>query len=231
MNSNRISAVIIGVLYIIGTVTGILSVVLTNPILESPDYLTNLSAQPNRLVSGMLMVLTMGLALAMVPVVMYPISKKYNPTLALGYVLFRGALETFTYLFSVISTLLLLTVGRAYAAADAAQVPIYEAIGAVLHKYDAWGAQITTIVFILGALMFYYVLYRYKLVPRWLSGWGLLGAIPYLAAGFLVMFGFLDHFSTADALLRVPLGLQEMVLAVWLIVKGFNPSSSAPESA
>jgi hypothetical protein len=44
-----------------------------------------------------------------------------------------------------------------------------------------------------------------------------------LAAAFLVVFGVLEHFSTVDALLRIPLGLQEMVMAVWLIVKGFNP--------
>jgi hypothetical protein len=70
--------------------------------------------------------------------------------------------------------------------------------------------------------MFYYLLFQARLVPRWLSGWGLLGAVPYLLAGFLVMFGVIEHFGSLDALLRMPLGVQEMVLAVWLIVKGFS---------
>ena len=61
--------------------------------------------------------------------------------------------------------------------------------------------------------------------PRWLSGWGLIAALPYLAAGFLVLFGITEPMSTIDSLLQAPLGIQEMVLALWLIVKGFNPTA------
>jgi hypothetical protein len=52
-----------------------------------------------------------------------------------------------------------------------------------------------------------------------------------LAAGLLVMFGFFGPTSTISDVLQIPIGLQEMVLAVWLIVKGFNPSAIAPEPA
>ncbi|NDJ78440.1 MAG: DUF4386 family protein [Chloroflexi bacterium] len=88
--------------------------------------------------------------------------------------------------------------------------------------------QVLTIVFILGALMFYYLLFRSKLVPRWISGWGLIAAAPYLAAGFLAIYGAFDHMPTPNALLRVPLGIQEMVLAIWLIVKGSIRLRSLP---
>ena len=67
-----------------------------------------------------------------------------------------------------------------------------------------------------SAVMIYYLFYRSKLIPRWLSGWGLIGAILYLAAPVSAMFGF------ALESLMLPLAIQEMVLAVWLIVKGFN---------
>jgi hypothetical protein len=72
--------------------------------------------------------------------------------------------------------------------------------------------------------MFYYLLYQSKLIPRWLSGWGLIGAILVLAVGLLAMFGLDLGFLWA------PLAVQEMVLAVWLIVKGFNPSAIASGS-
>ena len=78
--------------------------------------------------------------------------------------------------------------------------------------------------FALGALMYYYLLYRSRLVPRWLSGWGLVGAglclVATVYAGFTQEFGF----SSVNTVLNIPIGVQEMVLAVWLIVKGFNPS-------
>ena len=81
------------------------------------------------------------------------------------------------------------------------------------------------LVFAISALILNFVLYKSKLVPRWLSGWGFVSAI-FVLANCLVQFyginpvGFLD-FSIA---------VQEMVFAVWLIVKGFNSSAIASES-
>jgi hypothetical protein len=74
-------------------------------------------------------------------------------------------------------------------------------------------------------MMFYYVLYRSKLVPRWLSGWGLLAAIPYFVSGVLGLFALVIPMSSIQMILVLPLAVQEMVLAVWLIVKGFNSSA------
>jgi hypothetical protein len=90
MNSIKKTARIVGVLYIIGTVAGMLSLVLTGPILGDPDYLVKVSANESQIIAGALFVLIMGFALAMVPVMMFPILKKYNEALALGYVVFRG---------------------------------------------------------------------------------------------------------------------------------------------
>jgi hypothetical protein len=221
MNPGRNLARIVGVLYIIGTVAGVLSVVFTRPIGSAPDYFMNLPADEGRLIVGALCILTMGLALAMVPVVVFPITRKHNETLALGYVVFRGALETFTYMVTVISWLALLPLGRVVAQGDLLDASRFQALGVLILEVQVM-SSVTTVVFILGALMFYYVLYRSKLVPRWISGWGLLSTIPYLVAGFLVIFGLIGHMSTVDTVLRLPLALQEMVLAVWLIAKGFR---------
>ena len=102
MNTYRKTAIIVGVLYIIGTVAGILSKVFSTPILNDPDFLNKVSANENQIIMGALFVLFMGFALAMVPVMMFPILKKQNEALALGYVVFRGALETVTYIAMVI---------------------------------------------------------------------------------------------------------------------------------
>ena len=79
--------------------------------------------------------------------------------------------------------------------------------------------------------MFYAVLYQSRLVPRWISVWGLAAVIPYLAAESLALFALLDPLSATASLLHIPMALQEMVLAVWLIVKGFKPSAIAALSA
>jgi hypothetical protein len=82
---------------------------------------------------------------------------------------------------------------------------------------DLLGNEVIGIPFVLGALMFYWLLFQAKLVPRWLSGWGLLGAVLYIGAPITHMFGFSLGYLVA------PLALQEIVLAVWLIAKGFEP--------
>ncbi len=224
MISIRKTAIIVGVLYIVGTVAGILSVLFTGSILDDPDYLTKVASNQNQIILGVLLVLTMGFALSMVPVLMFPIFRKYNEVLALGAIVFRGVLEAVTYIAITISWLLLLTLSQEYMKAGTANASSFQTLGAILLKADDWIAQILAIVFSLGALAIYYLFYQSQLIPRWLSTWGLIGAILYLAAPLFAMFGFgLD-------ILMAPLALQEMVLAIWLIAKGLNPSENTVDS-
>jgi uncharacterized protein DUF4386 len=231
MKTYRKTAITVGVLYIIGTVTGVLSLMLTKPILDDPAYLLTVAAKGNQIILGALLLFIMGLALAMVPVMMYPILKKKNEVFALGYVVFRGGLETFTYIAGVIILLLLVSFSQVYVQAGAPDASNFQAVGTVLRKAVEISTTTTEIVFPLGALMFYFVLYQANLIPRWISGWGLIGVILYEAAGLLDMFTLIGQTSTILLVLVLPIGVQEMVLAVWLIVKGFNPSAIASGSA
>jgi hypothetical protein len=225
MNPSRKTAIIVGILFIIGTVAGVLSVVATQPILGSPDYLSKVSANGNQIALGALFVLIMGFALAMVPVAIFPILKKYNETLALGYVVFRGALETFTYIALVISWLLLIVLGQEFVTAGTPNAPYLHTLANLILKAADISATTTSIVFPLGALMFYVVLYQSKLIPRWLSIWGIIGvALHLIASGLAGMFGLTNVLSTLQSVVALPIFLQEMVMAVWLIVKGFNPT-------
>ena len=90
LESNRKTAIIVGGLFIIGTLAGILSVVFTGSILDDPDYLIKVSANANQLIMGALFVLLMGLALAMVPVMMFPIFKKHNEAPGAWVCCFQG---------------------------------------------------------------------------------------------------------------------------------------------
>jgi hypothetical protein len=223
----RKTAAVVGVLYIIGTVAGILSVVFTGPILNAPDYLSKVSASENQIILGALFVLTMGLALALVPVMLFPILKKINEALALGYIVFRGALETVTYMVMVIAWLFLILLSQEYVKAGAPEISYFQTLGVLFLKGNDSISSILVIVFCLGALMLYYLLYQSKLIPRWISGWGFISILLHLTTGFLILFNLMSPFSTIDLVMNFSIFLQEMVMAVWLIVKGFNQTAIA----
>ena len=132
--TNRKTATIVGVLFIIGTVAGVLSVVVMGGILGAPDYLNMVASNASQVALGALLMLVMGLALAMVPAMMFPILKRQNEALAIGYVIFRGALETFTYIALAMCWLLLVVVARQYADSGAAVASQFSSLGILLVK-------------------------------------------------------------------------------------------------
>jgi hypothetical protein len=213
---HRKAAIIVGALFIIGDIAGVLSLVVTRGLLDGPNALTKIAASQNQLVLGALLVLVMGLALAMIPVVTFPVFKKYNQVLALGSVVFRGALETVGYMATAGTWLLLVELSREHAAS--------QALGKLLvATQGSTTVYFTSIAFSLGALMFYGLFYQSRLIPRWLSVWGLAGAVLYLATPLLDMFGH------GFGVLMAPLAVAEIVLALRLIVKGFDsPAVTSP---
>jgi hypothetical protein len=223
MNTDKNIARIVGILFIIGTVAGVLSFVFSGPVLEDPDYLVEVSAKENQVIIGALLILVMGFALAMVPIMLFPIFKKHNETLAIGSIVFRGVLEAVTYIAIAIISLLILTLSQEYVKAEAPDASYFQTTGALLLAAEDWITHILAIVFSIGALIIYYLFYQSTLIPRWLSIWGIIGGLLYLSVPLLGIFG-----SALD-ILMAPLAIQEMVLAVWLITKGFNSSAIASE--
>ena len=223
----RKTAAMVGALFITGTVSGILSAIITGPIQNTPDYLTSISTYETQWTLGTLLILVMGFALAMVPVLMYPIFKKYNEALAFGAVLFRGVLEAVCYIAIVMSMLLLLSASRISVGESTLDASALQISGALLVSAGDWFNQILAIVFSIGALILYFLFYQTRLVPRWLSGWGFIAAMLYLAAPLIRMGSpqqLALSLTSGLGTLMIPLALQEMVFAVWLIVKGFNRS-------
>jgi hypothetical protein len=230
MNNYRKTASLVGVLFIIGTVAGILSVALSGPARDETRYLVDTSANANQITIAALCVLLMGLALALVPIVLFPLLKKYNEVLALGYVVFRGALETVIYIAMTISWLVLIVLSLEYVKAGTPEVASFQALGTVLLAGIDATNTILIIIFGLGALMLYAVFYRSRLIPRWLSIWGLIAIVLHLTTAFLIMFRLAPTLSPVIGVINFPIFLQEMVMAVWLIVKGFNPAAIAAKA-
>ncbi len=228
MNTYRKTAVIVGILFIIGTVSGILAAVFTAPIMGESTFPLNISASESQWIIGTLLILLMGFPLAMVSVFLYPLLKKHNEVLALGAVVFRGVLEAVCYMGMVISNFLLLSMSQDYGQAGVADTSM-QILGSTLISAGDWASLLLGLVFSIGGMMIYIVFYQTKLVPRWLSGWGFIGAILYFFAHIEGIFGSQQVLSLGAGLgfLMIPLAIQEMVFAVWLIVKGFNPTAIA----
>jgi hypothetical protein len=226
MNTSRKTAIIVGILYIMGTVAGVLSVVVTQSILGDSDFLIKISEHENQIVTGALLVLTMGFTLAMVPAMLFPILRKFNEPLALGYVIFRGALETVSYIAMVICWLFLILISREFAAAGAPNVSYWQTLGTIFLKGNDSISNILIIVFSLDALMLYYLLYRSRLIPRWISVWGFIAILLHFSTAFLMLYRLGgSNSSTIQSIINLPIFVQEMVMAVWLIAKGFNPAA------
>ncbi|MGD8403024.1 MAG: DUF4386 domain-containing protein [Anaerolineales bacterium] len=228
MKNNRITAIIVGVLFIVGTVAGISSGVVTGPVLGDSDYLAAVVANESSIVLGALLILVMGFPLAMIPVMMFPIFRKYNEPLALGAVVFRGVLEAVTYMVIATCWLSLITISQGFTNAGAADAATFQAMGDFIKQAVYWTEHLLALVFTLGALMLYWLFYKTKLIPNWLALWGFVGAILYFAAPVLNLF---DPQHPALSLgvkwgnLMAPLAIQEMVFALWMIIKGFKPSA------
>ena len=228
MNSYKRTAIIVGVLFITATVASSLTVVLTGP-LNAPDGLINVSANATQLIIGALLLLIDSIAVVVIPIMLFPIFKKHNEALALGYVGAR-IIEGAIFIVSVISLLLLLTLSQEFVKSGAPDVPYFQTLGTLLLAAHDWAFLLGLTVFSLGSLVLNYILYQSKLIPRWLSGWGFIGAALTLAASLIPQLGY-SLSSSIDTLMNSPIALQEMVFAVWLIIKGFNSSAIASLSA
>ena len=218
MKSSQKTAKIVGGLFVIGTAAGILSLPAAGAV-HASDYLIKLAENSGRVILGVLLTLIMGISLSMIPVILFPIFKKHNEALALGAVIFRGVLELLTYMGIASGWLLLLTLSRNYVIAGTPEISNYQLMGDMLLDVENRFVNMLDIVFSIGALFIYYLFYKTKLIPAGLSLWGLIGAILYLVYPILSMFGFNVE------ILQLPLCVQEIVMAVWLMIKGFNKSA------
>ena len=231
MNAHRKTAIIVGVLFIIATAVLFIGGAFYEPILSSPDYLD--TAYPNRIIViiGILLEFAKIPAIALIPVFLFPILRKHYEAFALGYVVFRH-LEAVLLVGIEINKLSLISVSRDYLNEGGTDA-VLQNIGSWIQSVNEWAFLMYLLVFTLGALMFYSVLYASKLIPRFISAWGFIAAALLLIGSVLIMFDMFAGISESglELIFALPIAVNEMVLAVWLIVKGFNPSAIASESA
>lgn len=165
------------------------------------SFLIDVSQNKSPLFLGVILEIICGVAVVGIGVLMFPILKLFNKRLALGYVIFR------------IIECTIIIVGGIYL------LSLLE----FMWKYE----MIIFVFTALGGLIFSYLLYLSKLVPRYLSGLGIIGYLMLFLGVVLDMFSIFNINDGAGMLLYLPGGLFELFLPIWLFIKGFNSSAIA----
>ena len=230
MSSDRKSAIWIGVLYLMATAFPAASAVPWGTLTDGEGVLVNAASHKGVLITWALLVLVMACAVAGIASMFYPILARVADSgvskgLALWYVgtrITEGAL----YFVTVAATMAFLPLSRELAAAGPTADAHFQTDGVVAQWTSDLAMTLGQTIFALGCVLLYYLLWECGLVPRWLSLWGLVGAPLFLVASLSFLWTGEPN-STLATLLFAPIFLQEMVMAVWLIVKGFDAGALA----
>jgi Domain of unknown function (DUF4386) len=217
--SHRVTARLVGGLFILATAAGVASVLLQQPVIDAPDYLSEAHRHEGLLATGALLEMVMSAAVVAIAITIYPVLTRFRARLAIGYVVAR-AVEGTMYMVGSAGLLTVLTLSRT-AAEGSSAAGLGDLSDLVLAERDVTGAVMGTAAFSVSAVILNYGLLRTRLVPRWLAAWGLAAATSYLAGGVLAVYGP-DPVSVTQAVLDLPLALQEMTLAAWLLIRGFT---------
>lgn len=230
IDTNKRAATILGVLYILAAVMAVLGLILYSPILNGPDYLMQGAEHKNQVILGAIMELLVVCSVIGTAVWFFPVLRKYHESIALWYLCFRF-LEAVLITIGIISVLSLLTLSQEFVATAAPNASAFQASGTVLIAIHAWTFLLGPALMLgINTAMYSSLLYKSRLVPRLIAVMGLIGAPLVFLEAVLALFGVISQVSVWGALLALPVAAYEMTLAVWLIVKGFNPAAIAKES-
>ncbi|HEV7210638.1 MAG TPA: DUF4386 domain-containing protein [Blastococcus sp.] len=220
----RTNALVAGVLFIVATAASLLSGPFLAPVTGS-DNLTAAAHHQGQVATGVLLGYIAAFAAPGIAIALYPVLRKFGAGLALGAVGFR-VIEGVLYAVGMTVLLSLSTLSGDFVDAGSPGGQTYAPLGrTMLAQYHWMGDTGMLMAFSIGGGLYYLAFYRSRLIPAWLSLWGLAGAALLMVAAVLVLFGAIGALSATQVVLALPIAVQEMVLAVWLIAKGFDRSA------
>lgn len=228
MKTDRKAAITVGIMFILASASAILGLLFYAPILNGPNYLTDGAANSTQVIVGALMELVTAVTAIGTAIGLFPVLRPYGERITLGHLLFRF-FEAVVIAVGVVAMLSLLTLSQEYVAAGgvaSADAAAFQASGTLLHAVYKSTFMLGPL-FLLGinTSMYSYLLYKSRLVPRPLAVMGLTGAVLVFSYSMLVMFRVTLQGEAPFVLLALPIAAYEMILAGWLIVKGFNPAA------
>ena len=226
IDSNRRNEKITGAFFIAATTTAIIGVSFYNPVLKHSDILNAVNNASTQVSLGAIFELLLAISNIGTGIMLYPYLKRYSESWGLGYALFR-LLEVVFILIGVISMLTIVSLSHESVSLSGNELIALQATANTLKTIYSW-AFILGPHFMLGinTLIYSSIFYQTRLVPRKLSALGIIGAVLIFAAAILELLALIPHFSAWIILLAFPIAIYEMVLAGWLIIKGFSKDTN-----
>ena len=218
MRAARWLSVGAGVLFILATVSAVVASRFV-PDLESGEYLSALTVHAGGVAIAAILYLVAAFASVGIAVTMYPVMRMASAGLALGSVVFR-ALEAAFYMVAVACLLSIASVGERFASAAAGDRAPLAAVADALASVRGHASLLAVFAVCVGASLYYVLFFQARYVPRWLSVWGMAAVASMLVACVMALSA--DRQITSYVALALPLGVQEMALAAWLIAVGFR---------
>ncbi len=223
-STNRMRAILTGILFPLTDITAIAGLLLYQPLLTNPLFITTLNVNQNPILLGTLLEIILAACGAGTALVLYPILKKQNQSLALGYVIFR-AIESIIILIGVMCMLTVLAL-RADFLAVGGDIAMYQTIGKALVTLQKWTFIFgPNIILPINATMLGYLLFKSKLVPRVISSLYLFDAPILFIASMWIVFGVYPQTTPFAIIIAMPLLAFEVLFSLYLIIKGFNRSA------
>jgi hypothetical protein len=220
MNDYRMNAVLIGVLFFLTMIAGLIESNVAAPLLQGP--LVILGQHEGLLKIGALLILFMAAGIVGIAILLFPVIRTRNETVALTYLAFR-IIECVLLLAGSVVSLVLAPLCTKYVAAGAQDPAWLQAIVAIAVSVRYSAFQIAMVLLGIGSLLVFATFYRSRLLPRWLSAWGLVGYALLLASALLSLLGLVDMVRGAGIMMYLPGGVFELlVFPAWLIAKGFR---------
>ncbi len=220
MNSNKRTAKIAGALIIVGMVAGILSIV---PAVEGTDYLIAVFPNRNQVLTGALFQFLLVPIYIGFSLLLYQTVKQSSKSLAVGFVGFRFVAGAFQLIGVILLPIFIYLSQEYLSSGPSSSVVFLESFGAMLKLFRDLANHLGVMVATgLGNLLLYSVFLRGKHIPKWLSIWGIIGNSLIIIASFFILFQLVEVVSSGYIAMTIPLVIQELVLAIWLIAKGLK---------
>jgi len=219
---HRKNAKIIAILLITAASSSIVGLILYNPILKEVNYLISGKENANQIIVGAICELILVVSVISTAFMLFPYLKRQHESLAMGYVCFRF-LEAVIIVIGIISVLALLTLSQNFSKNDGINLSTYQLSGIVLKSIHDWTFILGPNFFLgINTMIYSYLFYKSKLIPRFISLLGITGAVLIFLAAILEMFNVIAQISAWGIILALPIFTYEMSLAGWLIFNGFK---------
>ena len=217
---NKSNAKITGWLFIVAAVSSIIGLKLYDPILSDNNFIVSANNHYNQIIFGAINELILVVSATGTGIMLYPLLKRYNESMGIGYLSFR-MLEAVFIMIGLLSILTVLSISESYVDGAITDKANAQNLGLSFISLHKWTFMLgPNFILSINTFIYSFVFYKTKVIPPNLARLGLLASFLIMTAAILELFGVIQQISTWGILLALPIALYEMTLAIYLMTKG-----------